>query len=88
MIRSHKGITGNEIADKAASLAYKIIPRPTTSDLPTNDIESSIKHKTYSRQENYWNGIHPTNKLKTIKKDSKKWIPHYYLNRRQKVVIT
>jgi len=29
------GITGNEMADKVADLAIKIISHPTTSDLPT-----------------------------------------------------
>jgi len=36
----------------------------------------------------YWDTIPLTNKLKTIKKNTKKWIPPYYLNRQQEVAIT
>jgi hypothetical protein len=87
-VPSHIGITGNEIADKAANLAFRIIPHPTSSDLSTNDIKSSIKHKTYTRWQKFWDTIPLSNKLKTIKKDIKKWTPPYHLNRRQEVVIT
>jgi hypothetical protein len=83
-VPSHIGITGNEIADKAANLAITIIPHPTSSDLSTNDIKSSIKNKTYSRWQKFWDTIPLSNKLKTIKKDD----PPYHLNRRQEVVIT
>lgn len=83
-VPSHIRITGNKMVNKAANLATRLIPHPKISDLPTND----IKHKIYSRWQNYRDAIPPTNKLKTIKKNTKKWIPAYYLNRRQKVAIT
>jgi len=38
-VPSHTDITGNEMADKAADLATRIIAHPTISDLPTNDIK-------------------------------------------------
>jgi len=87
-VPSHIGITGNEMADKATDLATRIIPYPTISDLPTNDIKSSIKHKIFVRLQNHWDTIFTTNKLKSIKKDTKNWILPYYLNRRQEVAIT
>lgn len=87
-VPSHIGITGNEMADKAADLATKIIHHPTIFDLPTNDIKSSIKRKIYARWQNHWDAIPPINKLKSVKKDTKKWNPPYYLNRRQEVAIT
>lgn len=87
-VPSHIGITGNEMADKAADLATKIILHPTISDLPTNDIKSSIKRKIYAKWQNHWDTIPPTNKLKSVKKDTKMWNPPHYLNRRQEVVIT
>ncbi|XP_060856603.1 uncharacterized protein LOC132934323 [Metopolophium dirhodum] len=87
-VPSHIGITGNEMADKAADLATKIILHPTISDLPTNDIKLSIKRKIHARWQNHWDAIPPTNKLKSVKKDTKKWNPPYFLNRRQEVAIT
>jgi hypothetical protein len=59
------------LADKVADLAIRIITNPKISGLPTYYIELSIKHITYSRWQNYWDAIPPTNKLKTIKKDTK-----------------
>jgi hypothetical protein len=84
----HVGITGNEMADKAADLATRIIPHPKNSNLPTNDIKSSIKSKIYSKWQNYWDAIPPTNKLKKIKKDIKKWVSLHYLTRQQEIATT
>ncbi|KAL4148636.1 hypothetical protein QTP88_002816 [Uroleucon formosanum] len=75
------GITGNETADKAADLATRIIPHPTISDLLTNDIQSSVKLKIYSKWQHFWDSVPPTNKLKTTKNDIKKWSPPHHLNR-------
>lgn len=52
-IPSHTGITGYEMADKAADLATRNIPQLTISDLPTNDIKTTIKHKIFSKRQNY-----------------------------------
>jgi hypothetical protein len=87
-VLSHVGITGNEMADKAADLATRIIPHPKISNLPTNDIKSSIKFKIYSKWQNYWDDISPTNKLKKIKKNTKKWVSLHHLTRRQEIAIT
>jgi len=73
------------MADKAADLETRIISHSTISDLPTNYIQSSIKYKIFSKWQNYWDTITHTHKLKTIKKDIKKWTPPYYLNRQQEV---
>jgi hypothetical protein len=54
------------MADKAADLATRIIPHPTISNLPTNDIKTSIKHKIFFKRQNYWDTIPPSYKLKTI----------------------
>jgi len=67
-VLSHTGITGNEMADKAADLATRIILHQTISALPTNDIKTFIKHKIFLNVQNYWDIIPPSNKLKTIKK--------------------
>jgi len=45
-------LSGNEMADKATHLATRIILHPRISDLPTNDIPSSIKYKIYSKWQN------------------------------------
>ena len=52
-VPSHTGITGNEMADKTADLATRIITHPTISDLPSNDINTSIKHKILLKWQNY-----------------------------------
>lgn len=62
------------MADKAAGLATRIITHPTISDRPTNDIKTSIKHKILLKWQNYWDTIPSSNKLKRIKKNTKKWI--------------
>lgn len=45
----HVGISGNEMADKAADLAIKIILYLTITDSPINEIKSSIKYKIFMR---------------------------------------
>jgi hypothetical protein len=59
------------MADKAADLATRIIPHPKISNLPTNDIKSKI----YSKWQNYWDAIPPTNKIKKLRKIQKNGSP-------------
>jgi hypothetical protein len=75
------------MADKAADLATRIIPYHKISNLPTNNIKSSIKSKIYTKWQNYWDAISPTNKLKKMKKDTKKWVSPHYLTSRQEIAI-
>jgi hypothetical protein len=56
------------MADKVADLSARIIPHPTISDLSTNDIKTSIKHKIFFKWQNYWDTIPPLIKLKQLKK--------------------
>lgn len=70
-VLSHVEISDNDTTDKAEILATKIILYPATTDLPINYIKSSIKHKIYVMWQYYWESIPLTNKLKTIKENTK-----------------
>lgn len=74
-VPSHIGITGNKMADKAVNLATRIIPYPTSTDLPVNDIKSFIKYKMYAMWQKHCDSIPPSNKLKAIKKHKKMAYP-------------
>lgn len=49
----HVGISSNEIGDKAADLAIRIIPYSTITDLSTYEIISPIKYITFMKWQNY-----------------------------------
>jgi hypothetical protein len=67
-IPTHTDITSNEMANKATDHATRIIPHPTISNLPTNDIKTSIKYKIFSKWQNYWDTIPPLINFKLFKK--------------------
>ncbi|KAE9524318.1 hypothetical protein AGLY_015357 [Aphis glycines] len=85
---SHIGISGNEIADKSADIVTKTILRSTITDIPAKDINKSVRNKINMTWQSYWDSISPSNKLKKIKRCTKKW--HYLqnLNKRQEVTLT
>ncbi|KAF0755208.1 RNase H domain-containing protein, partial [Aphis craccivora] len=87
-VPSHTGIVGNEKADKYAYLATNSFQNPKINNVPTNDIQNSIKQKILLAWQNYWNSIPSSNKLKSVKKTTKKWNTPSNFNRRQDIAIT
>lgn len=87
-VPSHIGITGNEMADKSADIATKTILHPTITEIPVNDIQISVKQKINMAWQSYWDSVTLSNKLKNIKKCTKKWHIPQNLNRRQEVTLT
>ncbi|KAF0768582.1 RNase H domain-containing protein [Aphis craccivora] len=71
-VPSHIGISGNEMADKSADIATKTILHPTITDIPAKDINKSIRNKINMTWQSYWDSVPPTNKLKKIKRFTKK----------------
>jgi hypothetical protein len=68
-VPSHVGIKENEMADEAASLACQNVHDIITIDkISSNDIFTSIRHKTIKSWQLTWDSIPPTNKLRHIKK--------------------
>ncbi|KAE9530844.1 hypothetical protein AGLY_011306 [Aphis glycines] len=65
-IPSHIGIVGNEKADKYADQSMKYFQNLTINNVPTNDIQNSIKQKILLAWQNHWNSMPSTNKLKSI----------------------
>lgn len=87
-VPSHIGISGNEMADKSADIATKTILHPTITDIPAKDINKSIRNKINMTWQSYWDSVPPSNKLKKIKRCTKKWHYLHNLNRRQEVTLT
>jgi hypothetical protein len=75
------------MADKSADKAAKTILHLTITDIPTNDINISIRNKINMTWQSYWDSVPPSNKLKKIKKSTQKWHHLYNLNRRQEVTL-
>jgi len=86
-VPSHIGIAGNEMADKSADEATKTILHPTITDIPANDINLSIINNIKTTWQSYWDSVPPSNKLKKIKKCTKKWHQSHNLNRRREVSL-
>lgn len=76
------------MANKSTNTATNIILHPTITDIPVNDIETFIKQKINVAWQSYWDSVPSFNKLKKIKKCTKKWNIPQNLRRRQKVTLT
>lgn len=56
-VPSHVGIKGNEMADEAASLASQNEYDNTIDKISSNDIFTSIRHKTLKSWQHLWDSI-------------------------------
>ena len=84
-IPSHIGITGNEIADKAAKDVTAQEPDEHIK-ICTSDVKAYFKSKMKNIWQNEWNGSE--SKLKEIKPSVEPWCVPCKLTRREEVAIT
>ena len=87
-VPGHKGIAGNDKADKAAKEATRL-PSLSPKVLPTNsDLFHFIRHFINQAWLTVWQKQNPYNKLSRIKKTTSPWPSSNLLNRRDEIVLT
>jgi exonuclease III/ribonuclease HI len=82
----HVGITGNEMADRAAKDASRKI-EVDCATVPVTDLKAVFRSKTLQRWQSSWDSV-LVNKLKTIKATVQAWQSSARRSRREEVVTT
>lgn len=85
-VPSHKGITGNDLADKIAKQAAKNFPIPNTP-IPIKDFQRIIRTSLYNCWQEDWTESGHYH-LRSIKPILGNWLTNCTLSRRKQVILT